>query len=637
MGRNTLGLSELRDQFTQLWAAVEAAANPEAPFVLLLDGLDEMAASKDDAEATIADLLPTPTNRAVRIVVSSRPHPPAAEQVRREHPLAAAKPLVLRTFDQRGVQLLLENIAADPTAQGGLEIAAMRDATSIAQRVLALTRGEPLFARFVCQEVVQGGLKRLELLEKDPPRDAEGYFRREIKALRTAAKGDVSWQLLGVLCVAREGLSREDLAGILGQPPRSITPVLERLNRYLLGEERFELMHTLLRDLVSDEFKAGELDEFANRIMTWCEKFQAGGWPKDTPRYVIDHFIAHLIKAGRIGAACDAMDRAWFVRKRESTRGEGAFIADAKDILASLKSGRSNGEDNAEVERARLMMTFLLWSVGGRFRLGPEYVEFQAVFGSSRDAYYLCAAIDNSGERADAFLRYLRVKPVDDIEPASVLVECINAAAAHAGPACNVGLLVRAADQAAALKQDYLLERALKEATKAAGSFPVTQRAEALAAIAGAWSRCGRLDLAEDCATKAIATAAAIAGIESRHIGLMRAALSFALAGLPSWAGAAAHQAEEVMARAELAPGMAAESAVLAAMAAAPGPFDVAEKLIVEAIEALRAMEEGYLARIDGQLIHTTNRKAWLLPMLASAWLTCDRPEQARELAACRT
>lgn len=638
-GGTPLTLTELRAQFTQLWDAVEKSASLEAPFVLLVDGLDEMSPAGSDGGDTIADLLPAAANPAIHIVVSSRPHPSAKERVGREHPLASAEVLALSHFDLKGIQQLLdESVAAEPAARGSMKIAAMppTDANSVAQRVLALTRGEPLFARFVCEEVVKNGLEKLAELEKDPPRDAEDYFHRELAALRESAGGEESWQLLGTLCVARGRLSCEDLAGINKEPPRRIKPTLARLDRYLLGQERFEIMHTLLRDLVSGEFTSDELRGFTERILTWCEGFRAGGWPERTPQYVLDNFLGHLVEAGRIGAACDALDRSFFIRKRDSARSEGAFVADANHLLASLNRAgdKAGGGDATEIELARLKVAFLLLSLAGRFYwLGPRYIEFQAVFGSAHNAYYLCSAIERPDERAEALLLYLNARPAGGIEPGQVLAEALVAAAAHADANGDVGQLVRVADQAAQFKHDDLAERALKEAAAAADSFSVSQRAYALATIAGAWSRRSRTDLAESYAAKSVEAAASVASAGLRHVELMKAAVYFAGAGLPSRADEAVRRAEEAHPRQELHPGMAAQSIVLEAMAAAKaGRTEAAEGLLQQATEAIRGMEEGYISFVDDQPINTTNRKAWLLPMLAGVWLACGRPDQVPPL-----
>ena len=43
--------------------------------------------------------------------------------------------------------------------------------------MFALTAGEPLFARVICEEVAREGASALDVLKHHPPCDAEDYFR----------------------------------------------------------------------------------------------------------------------------------------------------------------------------------------------------------------------------------------------------------------------------------------------------------------------------------------------------------------------------------------------------------------------------------------------------------------------------
>ncbi len=44
-----------------------------------------------------------------------------------------------------------------------------------------MTQGEPLMARFVCEDVAQRGQATLATLEKRPPQDVEKYFANELE------------------------------------------------------------------------------------------------------------------------------------------------------------------------------------------------------------------------------------------------------------------------------------------------------------------------------------------------------------------------------------------------------------------------------------------------------------------------
>ena len=87
------GVTELRAQLSELWAAASERATIERPLLLIVDGLDEMAAEA----IAIADLLPTALGAHVHVVVSSRTKPDPRDAVPPEHPLQRAHVLELRS------------------------------------------------------------------------------------------------------------------------------------------------------------------------------------------------------------------------------------------------------------------------------------------------------------------------------------------------------------------------------------------------------------------------------------------------------------------------------------------------------------------------------------------------------------
>lgn len=97
-------LDALQSQFNQLWPHASETATPTQPLLVLVDGLDEMAAIKVD-EVNIAQLLPVKLAPYVHIIVSSRPNPEPLQHVALEHPLRKAdRPLRLQTFGEAEVQ-----------------------------------------------------------------------------------------------------------------------------------------------------------------------------------------------------------------------------------------------------------------------------------------------------------------------------------------------------------------------------------------------------------------------------------------------------------------------------------------------------------------------------------------------------
>jgi hypothetical protein len=323
-------LDELRVQFSALWSAALAATGATLPLLLLVDGLDEMA----PGETTIADLLPGGLGDYGHVAVTSRPNPAAREQVEREHPLRAAEELRLETFDGRGVELLLRRYGADGTL-----------AAELAPSVLRLTRGEPLFARFVAEEVGRDGSTALERLEQDPPADVEQYFHDELQRLREVAEeGEVAWDVLGLLAVALGGLRRVELAEALELPIRTVRRALDPIGRFLLvnADDAVEFFHRNLRAALveGDEFTDSELSAYRDRLIGLCRRYQAAGWPEATPAYALVHYAEHLRAAGEITALLALPDRRWMRRHQESRRSLAGCARDVELALACADSGR---------------------------------------------------------------------------------------------------------------------------------------------------------------------------------------------------------------------------------------------------------------------------------------------------------
>ncbi len=277
-------LEALRGQFGALWGqCLELSERNGTSITLLVDGLDEMAAGP----VSVATLLPDRLGTHTRVIVTSRPSPDPASLVPLGHPLLVAHRLTLDAFTRNDIVELLQSNQAP-----GAVIA------TLAGEILALTKGEPLFARFVAEETAAAGAVP-PALRDDAPKGVREYFARQVLQL-TAAGGNsaLTRDVLAVLTVARGPLSRRDLAEVVEAEPLDLTSVLAQIRRYLVGTERFELMHLELREALTDEFSARQLRASGTRLLSWCASYAKTAWPADTPAYVLDQFARHLASAG---------------------------------------------------------------------------------------------------------------------------------------------------------------------------------------------------------------------------------------------------------------------------------------------------------------------------------------------------
>jgi tetratricopeptide (TPR) repeat protein len=327
-------LESQRSQLLALWSRAVQAAGPERPLLLVVDGLDEQATG----EVTIADLLPGELGPHVGVLVTSRPNPAPLAQVPLEHPLRQADVLRLHALELADVEQLLRDQEA--TDQAALELAG---------RVLEVTKGEPLLARFISQDVASGGEPVLAALEQDPPDGVKDYFRRQFEQLDARAEGDTAWEVLGVLLVAHGAMTPEDLAGVLAVPVRQVYKVIAPIQRFLIGRDQVELMHLELRAVISERFSQRERQEYRRRLLAWCSSFAADGWPDDTPDYVLANYASHLYEAGDHDKLYRLLDRPWMELQAARTHSHQAF---ARDILLAVDAADREDPPNF-VQQAR--------------------------------------------------------------------------------------------------------------------------------------------------------------------------------------------------------------------------------------------------------------------------------------------
>jgi hypothetical protein len=55
-----------------------------------------------------------------------------------------------------------------------------------------MTRGEPLFARFVAEDLARDGERALGRLERTAPTRVQAYFEQQLRQLRERAEGELA-------------------------------------------------------------------------------------------------------------------------------------------------------------------------------------------------------------------------------------------------------------------------------------------------------------------------------------------------------------------------------------------------------------------------------------------------------------
>ncbi len=323
-------LDDLRAQFSELWKGTVTKASKEQPLLVLIDGLDE---SSETDDITIAATLPALLADYVHIVVTSRPNPEPQQQVGSTHPFRWANRLSLHTLRVEEVGALLRKYGL--ISENG---------DKIALRIHGVTKGVPLFARFVCQDVVEKGENILTSLEADPPEDVKAYFREQFRLLEQKAESDLTWQILGLLTQCAGSIASVEIADLLEQPSHRIRKALQPIQRYLLGQERFELMHIELRQILLKETHHKEVDVYQKQLLAWGDRYKAARWPPITPEYLMRHYGQHLVRAKRQADLYKLISEAWMQAHVQVLGSYNTFLKEVDRVWdVAHESGRAKG------------------------------------------------------------------------------------------------------------------------------------------------------------------------------------------------------------------------------------------------------------------------------------------------------
>jgi tetratricopeptide (TPR) repeat protein len=146
-------------------------------------------------------------------------------------------------------------------------------------------------------------------------------------------------KLLGLVTVARGGLSLDDLVELSGAPPRTVDRTLQsvlgrtfrgRVNRWRNSAPQvFVLAHEELQQSAASSMSRQELAGFLGQLHTWAEEYQSRGWPAETPEYLLRGYHRLLLATGDIERMAGmATDRARLDRMLDVSGGDGAAVAE---------------------------------------------------------------------------------------------------------------------------------------------------------------------------------------------------------------------------------------------------------------------------------------------------------------------
>jgi energy-coupling factor transporter ATP-binding protein EcfA2 len=441
-------------------AQVLAEQDPEARIVILLDALDEIADdhTTEPRKGLLHWLTRSPELPAnVKVIVTSRPHSgmrlfrSSREERLTEVVIDAGSPQVvgdLRTY----ANLVLERpaVLAAERARGNLPGSTKRQAVRRAA-------GNFLYLATYTRALIDAAEEQNdELIDKllvfsgVPGRlpSLYGFFvelvREELTTRPRAGTGEradgwetVGLPIIGVLTVAREALTEDQLAGMSGTPVRAAPgrKALARL-RWLLDRrsDRIALFHTSINEFLTGEEARDKHPECWIDETRWHERIALHyrgtapdwadvDWPR-VDRYGLAHLVTHTLKSGpRVSAGAVELVRADLLRAvRAEFRAERLFLEHVDSIARHVA-------DTTPVAIGLPAMTYLgvvrqvAQSVNG---MPPRVIGLLARMGRVKEAVEYATGISPSPGQVMAFVEILRyARPGPDTPSADELLDLV--------------------------------------------------------------------------------------------------------------------------------------------------------------------------------------------------------------------
>ncbi|MEU6379685.1 protein kinase [Streptomyces sp. NPDC046909] len=208
--------------------------------------------------------------------------------------------------------------------------------------------------------------------------------------------------LLGVLLVAREPMTADELAAILGWP---ISRVMEERAQAgglvdgahalcLTSDGHAEAMRTV---------SAGCREASLGRLLLWAGRFARDGWPDDTPAYVVRQYANHLGESAGASALAELPCPQW-LKLKEKHHALSSLTSDLE--LAVETAARQDPPDWAHMVSASLIHATMVSTAGAA---PPEAVALLAEAADPDRAAQHAALIAAPDDRASAYCQIAEV------------------------------------------------------------------------------------------------------------------------------------------------------------------------------------------------------------------------------------
>jgi hypothetical protein len=334
------------------------------PVVLLVDGLEDSLAYT--GKVRIADLLARQEHLPpqVRWVVTSSPDPNLESRFPQVYRIDLSSLDLLQESQNLVKEYVNWRLDSDTQIKDQAAQLSTKQLNELVRRVLEYAGGNFLYAKTLFDAVAHGQ-RRLN----DPsglPDGLQTLYRDLIE--RSVNLGLLDWPdeyapLLGILSVARESLSLEQLRAFTGLGERWVWTALADMQMFVeevpansgsgLASSRWRLYRQSLIDyLLSPRFKIGEgsvLNRFYLPPEEWhgcILRYYLGSdedwgnldW-QNVDEYAVRHLAEHAVAAGRLAGIDQIYTQEYLARKRQVTGSEIPFLEEATRLVLPRVDG----------------------------------------------------------------------------------------------------------------------------------------------------------------------------------------------------------------------------------------------------------------------------------------------------------
>jgi WD40 repeat protein len=267
------------------------------------EGLEVDPAGQARKRVTLVDLLARKAARFptwLRLLISSRPNPQVLT------PLGAAATLRQIDAESAGNQDDLRRFVLDQASRGGVR-ERLKEAqvapAKFADSLLSQSGGKFLFVVHALRDLASGALSVKEIASLPPGMDAFYLDSFERRFGPGAEHYGDARELLGVMCAAREPLSRGELAEILEGSEQSVRAIQSQLPDFLrLRSDRLNFDHASLKEWLTQENEEGisragyfavDLQAGGSRLRSWALSRLKSG-TAHTSSYLLRNLAEHL-------------------------------------------------------------------------------------------------------------------------------------------------------------------------------------------------------------------------------------------------------------------------------------------------------------------------------------------------------